>query len=77
MMQSYIAVVSFVSFLRLSQEPNRYYELNERYWNESVAQALRDREETSEELLQKFSDFMKKSGYEKKILGKSPECFAM
>eukprot|EP00435_Cladocopium_sp_Y103_P020782 s1202_g5.t1 len=47
----------------------QYYELHERYWNESVAEALRDREETSEELLHKFADFMKKHGYEKKILG--------
>lgn len=44
----------------------QYYELHERYWNESVAEALRDREETSEELLHKFADFMKKHGYEKK-----------
>lgn len=60
-----------------TNDNNRYYELNERYWNESVAQALRDREETNEELLQKFSDFMKKHGYEKKILGNGPGCSAM
>ncbi len=48
--------------------------MHQRLWNESVAEALREREESTEELLRKFEVFMKRHGYEKKILA-SQGCF--
>ena len=42
--------------------------MHQRLWNERMAEALREREESTEELLRKFEIFMERHGYEKKIL---------
>ena len=49
--------------------------MHQRLWNERMAEALREREESTEELLRKFEIFMERHGYEKKILASLQGCF--
>lgn len=49
--------------------------MHRRLWNEDVAQALANREETTEHLLKNFENFMERHGYEKKILASMQGCF--
>ena len=53
----------------------KYYQMYQRLWNESVAEALKEREESTVELLRKFEVFMKRHGYEKKILASQGRLF--
>ena len=48
------------------RKSNQYYQMHQRLWNERMAEALREREESTEELLRKFEIFMERHGYEKK-----------
>ncbi|CAE7469901.1 unnamed protein product [Symbiodinium natans] len=46
----------------------QYHRLHRKHWKESVAEALRQREETAESLLSQFSACLRKHGYEQKAV---------